>query len=338
MSEVPSTRARRRLSRLATAALLAVLFLIFVGAVVRVTGAGLGCPDWPTCWGCLIPPWKSEQVDLGRIDFEAFRRKAERLGRDPSTVTPERILDSFNPVHTWTEFINRLCALPVALLTLATFAAAALDRPRRPAVFAAALGALLLVLFNAWLGARVVYSGLKPGIITLHMAAAMALVVLLVFTAWRAPGQPWRIDLTGRSAGAARAVMGLLLVLTVAEGILGSQVREITDQLQHGHRGAPRAEWIGELEQSTVYLVHRSFSWLILAAAVGHFVLARRARAGGAGRLEWALLGLVGAQMVLGLVLSRHGVHPVAQVLHVGLASVLLCCEVLWLLAARRAG
>jgi cytochrome c oxidase assembly protein subunit 15 len=170
--------------RLAVAALVSVMVLIFVGAIVRVSGAGLGCPDWPTCWGCLIPPWKKDQVDLSRIDFDKFRAKAERLGRDPESVTPERLLDSFNPVHTWTEFVNRLFSLPVGFFTLATFIAASMRRGRKGAVFWAALASLLLVLFNAWLGAQVVYSGLKPGTITLHMALAMLLMAMLVFTAW----------------------------------------------------------------------------------------------------------------------------------------------------------
>jgi cytochrome c oxidase assembly protein subunit 15 len=329
----------RSFQRLAIAALVSVMLLIFVGAIVRVSGAGLGCPDWPTCWGCLIPPWNKEQVDLSRIDFDRFRAKAERLGRDPESVTPERILDSFNPVHTWTEFINRLCSLPVGLFTLATFIAATIRFRGRGAVFWAAFGSLLLVLFNAWLGARVVYSGLQPGVITLHMAAAMLLVALLVFTAWAGAGEHrWRIPLDGPLAGWARLAIGMLLALTVAEGVLGSQVRELTDQMKLDRGGAPRSEWIGELEQAGVYLVHRSFSWVILVAAVAHFALARGARPAGAGPLERVILGVVLAQMVLGVFMSQVVIHPVVQVLHVGLSSVLLCAEVLWFLASRGRG
>ena len=85
--------------KLAIAALLSVIVLIFVGAVVRATGAGLGCPDWPKCWGRLIPPISVDQVDFDRIDMERFKRKAERHGGDPNKIAVESLREEFNPAH-----------------------------------------------------------------------------------------------------------------------------------------------------------------------------------------------------------------------------------------------
>lgn len=320
-----------RFQKLAAAALVSVLFLIFVGAVVRVTGAGLGCPDWPKCWGCLVPPWKVEQVDLSKLDFEKFRNKAARLGRDPSTVTPEHILESFNPRHVWTEFINRLCSLPVGFFALATFVAS-FGRPRgqRVVLFTSML-CLLLVLVNAVMGAMVVYSGLKPGVLTTHMALAMLLITLQAYTVWRGSDQPASLPVTGPARASARAWVIGLFVLVVIEGIMGTQIRELTDEMAKFHGGAPREEWIGELEQTWVYVIHRSFSWLILVAVCVAWWLTREHSGGRPGKAATVTLAIVGVQMVLGLIMARLHIHPVSQVLHVGLAGILLASCVFWI-------
>ena len=244
-----------------TGVLVFVVLLVFVGAIVRATGAGLGCPDWPRCWGQLIPPWKVEQVDLNKINYERFEKKAERLGRDPSTVTPEHILENFNPVHTWTEFVNRLTSLPVGFFALgAVFCSFLLPQGKsRRKMVALSIASLVIILVNAVMGAMVVYSGLKPGIITLHLALAFLLIFILVYCRREVS------DMKPFKGGKTLApwVWGML-GLVMLEGILGTQVREMTDVLAKSHIGEARSQWIWELEQSVIYLVHRSFSWLIV--------------------------------------------------------------------------
>jgi heme a synthase len=314
--------------KLATAALVSVLLLIFVGAIVRVTGAGMGCPDWPTCWGCLIPPTSVEEVDFDKLPIEKFQHKAERMGRDPSLITKESLRAEFNPRHVWTEFFNRLTSLPVGFFSLATFIAAFWQREKRPLVFWLAFGSLVIVLINAWMGARVVYSGLKPGVLTTHLALAMLLIVLQVYCVWRGTDTPWRIE--SNATGSLKRMVGLLLVIVVSEGIIGAQVREMTDELAKSHLNSPRSEWIGELENSWKYLAHRSFSWVVLIAAVWGWILTKRHRVGGPGKVERVVLGIVLAQMVLGVVMSQIHIYEWVQVLHVGLAAVLLVFVSLW--------
>ena len=320
-----------RFQKLASAALVSVLILLFVGSIVRVTGAGLGCPDWPKCWGCIIPPWKVEQVDLSKIDFEKFEAKAKRLGRDPETVTPEHILENFNPRHVYTEFVNRLFALPVALTSLAMMVAAFGQPRQRRIVWWTSLISVILVGANAVLGAMVVYSGLKPGVLTLHMALAMLLTGLLAYTAWRGTDKPWSLPLDSRSVSAVRGWVSLLLGLIVVEGIMGTEIREMTDVLAKSHDGAPREEWIGELEATWVYLIHRSFSWVIVVVSFVAWWQTAQATGGKIGRPAKIVLGLVGIQMLLGLIMSQIKVFAVVQVLHVGLAGIMLAAVVLWL-------
>ncbi len=320
-----------RYQKLAVAALVSVLLLIFVGATVRVTGAGMGCPDWPTCWGLLIPPTSVEEVDFDKLDIEKFQEKAERMGRDPKSISRETLRNDFNPRHVWTEFVNRLFALPVGLFSFATFIASFGYRKRRPAVFFLSFAGLLLVLANAWMGARVVYSGISPGVLSTHLALAMALICVLTYCVWAGAERPLKLAIR-TNASLVRNIVVLLLAAVVVEGILGSQIREMTDELAKSHLDSPRSSWIGELEGSATYLIHRSFSWIILIATVYAFWLAKRSQSGKATPSQIGVLAIVFAQMVLGLVMAQVHIYSWVQVLHVGLAAILLSLVFRWFL------
>jgi len=284
--------------KIAVAACVALVVLIFVGAIVRASGAGMGCPDWPKCWGCLIPPTSADQIDPDKLDIEKYRRKAVQFGIDPETITKESVIASYNPVHTWTEYVNRLTSMPLGLLTLAVFGLSFRKKNRIPSVMIASTVALLLLGINAWMGAQIVHSGLKPGIITIHMALAMAMLCVLVFIAWRGCKAPWKLSASSCHGGLNK-IAALLFVLVVVEGVLGSQIREKTDELKRTHPDAPRSKT-------------------------------------GAPMLEKVILGTVLAQMLLGLILAQVGILPFAQVLHVGLSSILVSALLLWLLASTR--
>ena len=187
-----------------------------------------------------------------------------------------------------------------------------------------------------WLGARVVLSGLRPGTITLHMALAVLLLGVLVFIAWRGCERPWRLSFREVDTRRLRGLALLLFAFVIGEGLMGSQVRELTDSLAKTHAGQGRALWVGELEQSWVYLVHRSFSWLVLGLGIAFYRGAGRVLQRGVGWLEKSVLGLILAQMLLGVVLSQIGIVRVAQVLHIGLSSLLVSALSLWLLGSLR--
>jgi cytochrome c oxidase assembly protein subunit 15 len=317
--------------KLAAAALVSVLVLIFVGAIVRVTGAGMGCPDWPTCWGLLIPPTSLEEVDFDKLDIEKFQRKAEHMGRDPDTITRETLREEFNSRHVWTEFINRLFSLPVGLFSLATFIVSFLLLRDRPHVFWLSFAALLLVLANAWMGARVVYSGISPGVLTTHLALAMALICVLTFCTWSGTKHPLKLRMDSRAPLVRILVFGLLL-LVIAEGIMGSQIREMTDEMAKSHLDTPRESWIGELEGSVTYLLHRSFSWVILFVTVFAFIVAKKSQPGGIAPSQAGVLVIVISQMVLGVIMAQIHIYSWIQVLHVGLAAILLSLVFRWFL------
>lgn len=316
---------------MASGALFCLILVIFAGAIVRSTGAGLGCPDWPTCWGELIPPTSADQIDLDKINYERFQKKAARLGRDPSTVTREHILENFNPVHTWTEFLNRLVTLPVGFFSLGmVLTSFLLPVQKRKKLMLLSILTVVVVLINAVMGAMVVFSGLKPGIISIHLALAMFLIFVLVYCRREVSSKV--VLKKGRSLAPA---VWVLLAIVMIEGILGSQVRELTDMLARSHKGEARADWIWELEQSLVYLIHRSFSWVIVLLTA---VVVWKAYQLGILELRARILAiLVFAMMVMGLIMAQVGVFPWVQVAHVGVAGLMVTVLCDWGLVLRRA-
>lgn len=318
--------------KLATAALASVLLLIFVGATVRVTGSGMGCPDWPTCWGCWVPPVTVDQVNFDLLPIKKFQKEAASVGRDPALITRESLRAEFNPRYVWTEYINRLTSLPVLAFSFATFLAAFWQRETRPIVFWVAFAALLLVLANGMVGALVVFSGLKAVIITTHLALAMGSIFLFTFCAWRGNDEPWSCPMGNSSAlNWLRWIVGALTVVVVTEGILGAQVRELTDEMAKSHLNLPRNAWAGELEQSGVFLLHRSFSWAVFFLATTAWWLRKCYGSRPVGPVENTVLFIVFAQMILGLVMAQVHIYAWVQVLHVGLAGILLSQVVLWM-------
>ncbi len=345
-----------RFQRAALTTFILLEVLIFAGALVRATGSGLGCPDWPFCYGCLVPPTSADQIDFAKLDLAKFKKKAALAGEDPAAITTEMLRARFNPVETWIEYLNRVSSIPL-MLALAVLLVAAHRQPVRSVRYAS-WSALALFFGNAVLGALVVKSLLKPGNVTLHMALAILMLCVLVFAGWRGGTSPWVFVIgSGHHAEGAgsqekigaepgwfnglgfvrenvRFLGFTLFLLVVLEGVMGSQVREMTDALARTHHGQPRSAWVGELEQTWMYVVHRSFSWLVLLGGM-LLVLTSAPADRRAILLQRLIAALIIAQMLLGVVLSQIGILAVAQVFHIGLSSLLVSALFLWVLAAR---
>lgn len=323
--------------RLAWAALISLIVLVIAGATVRVTGSGLGCPDWPTCWGCLIPPTSVDQIDVGKLDLEKFKKHAARKGINPESITRETILDCFDPVHTWIEFTNRLASLPLGLATLllAVFSFGA--KRKRGWVIGLSIFCLLDVGANAIMGAIVVRSGLQPGIITLHMALAFLLIVVLVTIIWLSRPEADHRDFSLRRRNVLKLVSVVFFACLFGEGILGSQLREQTDELAiiaETEEGTEREDWSEELGSTLVYKIHRSFSWSLLITSGLLFFWMERENIPSAPEPKM-ILAMVIAMMLMGIVLGHIAIFAVVQVLHVGMTAILLAVTWHWIMRLR---
>ena len=314
------------IQKLALASLAFLILLIFAGAIVRVTGSGLGCPDWPTCWGEIIPPTSVEEVDFKKLEsrLDRYKRSAERFGRDPNEITLEKLREEYDPLQTWIEFSNRLLAFPVAISTFSLMVLCLWQGRFRKL----GISAFLIVILNALFGIVVVASGLHTGVVTVHMALAFALLFVLTYLVWAGGAEG---NSRPRIAGAQGGLVMLMLICVMAEWALGSQIREMTDQLMLEYGVETRGDWIDQISESWIYLVHRSFSWSILILAL---LLGRKV--GWAGLVPRLVLSVVGSLMVMGVILSQSGIHAVVQVLHVGMAGILVSAVYYWWLASER--
>jgi heme a synthase len=285
---------------------IATIVLIFVGGLVRAVGAGLGCPDWPQCFGMWIPPVSAAELP------------------------PQYDASLFNPVHTWLEYINRLVGVLIGFLITLTFIISFKYRKTDPVITVASGAAFVLVLFQGWLGGQVVRSGLSAGMITLHMIMAMIILAILLYASFRAMSGQLKISISPGARKTFLWISGMVLFLTLMQMILGTQVREQVD-IAKNVMEIPRESWIDTL--GFLYEIHRSFSWLlvIFGAALVYFnkKLAAPQRLT---QLGWMIAVLIFLQIFIGIGMERLDMPGVLQVLHLVSVAVLICAELLYML------
>lgn len=303
-----TSAAARRYARVGMITIAAVYFLILVGGIVRASGAGMGCPDWPTCFGRWVPPTEEAQLPANYHEIYAERGYADTR---------------FNPVKTWTEYVNRLIGASVGLLILLTVLYAFPLRKRDPIVFHLSAGVLLLVGFQGWLGSAVVASNLKPAMITAHMVTAFLIVSLLIYAVIRS--QRGILDDRNllRLSPKFRPVLIAAAVMTLLQIAMGTQIRESVDLISAMFSAGERHLWREEFP--IVFYIHRSFSAVILLTNlwIGWTLWRNLSLQNGYARFGLSLVGLVALAILAGITLDRLGFPAIAQPLHLLLANLI---------------
>jgi heme a synthase len=227
----------RSLRGWSTALLVANVVIVLTGALVRLTGSGLGCPTWPRCT------------------------------EESYVTTPEM------GHHGIIEFGNRLLTFVLILIALGTVAAALAhahvdarrpDGPRGHRVRLLAIGIAFGIPFQGVIGGLTVLSGLNPFVVALHLLLSVLLICLstwLVRVVWRAPRRP--VGTLGVWLG--RAVFVLAWVASYVGTV-------VTGSGPHaGDADAPRTGFDIEL----VTKLHSGSVWLLVGATVATLVLTR---------------------------------------------------------------
>lgn len=311
--------------------LILTYIVIIAGAVVRMTGSGMGCPDWPKCFGYYIPPTSEEQMDWhpnqdyhkGQIIIveeglwvakEAFTSE-EEMDMSHFELYTKHDYAEFNPVHTWVEYINRLSG---AVAGIAVFIMGIISighwRKNKSLVLLSWLSVFLMG-FQAWLGATVVYSVLSPVRITVHMVMALVIVALLLYILHK-------LKIEKQSLVRNKTLKRLLItavVFTLIQVILGTQVREFIDS-QVKLLGQDRPDlWLASPELS--FYIHRSFSILVLLINGWIWLINRKQNL----NIKWinTILVLILLEVMTGIAMYNFEFPFSTQALHLVFASLL---------------
>lgn len=301
-------QAASRFRRLGTITIFAVYFVILVGGIVRASGAGMGCPDWPTCFGQWVPPTDESQLPVNYHEIYAQR------GYENT---------QFNPVKTWTEYTNRLVGVTIGVLIFLTAWSSRIYLKTDKSIFYLAVSVFLLVGFQGWLGSSVVASNLKPLMITLHMLLALFIVALLIYTIARSQRDDLaKIEIRGLP-DKFKTVLIAAMIMTLLQVAMGTQVREAVDFISHSQTNIERQYWRESFP--IIFYVHRSFSSIILFTNLWLAWKLFRCvdRNSLLLRIGLSLAALVVTAILAGISLDRLGMPPVAQPIHLLMANLI---------------
>jgi cytochrome c oxidase assembly protein subunit 15 len=308
--------------------------LILAGGIVRSTGSGMGCPDWPKCFGRFVPPTNSSELPkdykqkyvaarlaknqkfANTLDLFGFSDLAKRIRDDKSILVPEE----FNAAQTWTEYVNRVLGTVTGFFLLLTALLSFSYRGENNVIPFLSVLNLILVGFQGWLGSIVVSTNLVAWIVTVHMLLALAILALSI-TAYHLAKVYGKHKL--RINGITQVVTLIALSISILQIAFGTEVREKIDAVSGRLQGGYREDWISNA--GAIFSQHRDMAILVLLINMVLFALIRH----GFSRhslqqqlMSFAFL-MIMLQVVTGILLSYWSLPPFAQAGHIALASLI---------------
>ena len=158
-------------------AMVTALCVVVLGAYVRLSDAGLGCPDWPGCYGTLTVPQSEHAIAIAQ------------------TAYPDKPVESGKA---WKEMVHRYLAGTLGLMVLALFVLGWKTKESIQVTPWLTTGLLGLIIFQAMLGMWTVTMLLKPVIVSAHLLGGMSTLAILTWVAHR----HWGAQMTYHKVGA----------------------------------------------------------------------------------------------------------------------------------------
>ncbi|MEE9553226.1 MAG: COX15/CtaA family protein [candidate division Zixibacteria bacterium] len=295
---------------------IATYLLIFIGGLVRVSGAGLGCPDWPKCFGRWIPPMNLYQL--------------------PANIDPS----AFNFTLAWIEYFNRLVGMTIGILILITAILAIKYYRHIKSIVYPSIAAALLVAYQGWQGSQIVLSKLEPLIVSVHLVLALIIVSLLIYVTQKAyyieQGNNSVNGLFPRKIGIEVAILWGATILQI---VFGTQVRSAVENLQKSHPLSPDSTILGMI--GAVNYIHMILGVLVIGFTfhIAHIILKKSDEIPILVKQSvYGMVILMIAQLVIGFLLIAVGMPALTQVFHLWMASLFVGLNLVLYTAVRRTG
>jgi heme a synthase len=295
--------------KLGIATIVTVYLLVLAGGIVRSTGSGMGCPDWPKCFGMLIPPTEASQLPPNYQQIYAAKLHGEV---------------EFNVTKTWIEYVNRLLGALTGFVVFGAFLASLTYWKKDKTITILSFLGVVLIGANGALGKYVVDSFLKPGVVTLHMMLAVLVIFVLLYAIARAWSEVIQTEHIEKKPFLNKIVI-IVLIASTSQVLLGTQVREAIDRvIASPIFGYNRETWIEQM--GLPFYIHRSYSLLILGLHIYLIWQLKKniQQQGIIYKFMQALVLIVIIEVLSGTIMAYFGVPAYIQPIHLTLAIVSL--------------
>jgi len=329
---------------IAKVTLILVYLVIIAGAVVRMTGSGMGCPDWPKCFGYYIPPTEETQLQWKANHFYEdgmviIVDEALQVAKTDFTTTTTFLSDNwepytkhdyaiFNAFHTWVEYINRLFGALAGLATLVLLIGSVWYWKEQKSITLLSLFTVLGMGFQAWLGKTVVDSNLAPFKITIHMVMALVIVAVLLYIIYATSSK----IRSHKKDGFFIKLVYVSLVLTLIQTVFGTQVRQFVDEQIHTFGETSKSLWLANPELN--FYIHRTFSIVVFIVNVALFYRCRKLQLGFK-KVNWVLILLV-LEIASGIAMYYFDFPFGTQTIHIVIATILFGIQFYLILEANK--
>ena len=321
-----------KIYNLTLASIIIVYLVILAGAIVRMTGSGMGCPDWPKCFGYLIPPTERTQLDwIPNFDYNKNQiiiiedelffaiddfRSADSLDIDNWEKYTKHDYSKFNVYHTWIEYINRLIGAIAGISVLILFITSLKYINKKFLLTFLSFLSLVAILFQAWLGKIVVDSNLSANTISIHMIMAIILLFIL-FSILSIVNKKSNLKDLPRNIS---VLIILSIIMLSAQIIIGTEVRKFIDIKMELYNYSQKEKWFEEIP--SIFYTHRSFSWIIFILNIYIIYMLNKIRLKSI--IKYSVNALIFIQIFTGILMYYLNFPFSTQPIHLLLSTIII--------------